>query len=299
MNKKEFKTFDVDKHRPQVLLIGNGVVYNENNTWSRFIEKLSDRNVVLPEDVPYSIQATIKVPNSDKERRDRYFNELSKIEYSNNDIIDQLLKVHFDAILTTNYTYEIENYLYDGYCKLSNATKTKKSWCTDSCPESKYLLKTYNRFSKNELLHDIWHIHGETRRKSSIILTIDEYARLTNEIIEYLKIVKNSYENYYENLIFKSWIDYFIMGDVYILGLGFDFTEFDLWWLVNRKQRENADAGRLIYYSPKNKNNNVVETLREINVECRNLDFEISTNNTYNDFYHKAILDIKREVEKS
>jgi len=30
-----------------------------------------------------------------------------------------------------------------------------------------------------------------------------------------------------------SWLDAFIMGDVYVLGFGFDFLEFFLWGLQN------------------------------------------------------------------
>ena len=36
------------------------------------------------------------------------------------------------------------------------------------------------------------------------------------------------------------WLDSFVLGNVNILGLGMDFSELDLWWLLNRKKRESA-----------------------------------------------------------
>ena len=46
-------------------------------------------------------------------------------------------------------------------------------------------------------------------------------------------------------------MDAFILGDVYILGFGFDLSEFDLWWLLNRKFNEKADHGHVYYLEPK------------------------------------------------
>lgn len=34
-----------------------------------------------------------------------------------------------------------------------------------------------------------------------------------------------------------SWIDHIFMSDVYIVGLGLDYSEIDLWWLLDRRQR--------------------------------------------------------------
>lgn len=48
----------------------------------------------------------------------------------------------------------------------------------------------------------------------------------------------------------RSWIDSFILGDVYILGFGMNFSEFDMWWLLNRKKREKAQHGRVYFYEP-------------------------------------------------
>jgi len=41
----------------------------------------------------------------------------------------------------------------------------------------------------------------------------------------------------------------FLFGDVYIIGLGLGISEFDLWWLLRRKQREERANGRVYFYT--------------------------------------------------
>ena len=47
----------------------------------------------------------------------------------------------------------------------------------------------------------------------------------------------------------RSWIDYFLIGNITIIGLGMDFSEFDLWWLVNAKKRRFPNT-HTIFYKP-------------------------------------------------
>lgn len=46
-----------------------------------------------------------------------------------------------------------------------------------------------------------------------------------------------------------SWLDYFLIGDVYIVGLGMSLSEIDLWWLVNCKKR-NFPNRKVVLYKP-------------------------------------------------
>ena len=48
----------------------------------------------------------------------------------------------------------------------------------------------------------------------------------------------------------KSWIDYFLIGDIHIVGLGLDISEMDLWWLINCKKREQLSSGKIFFYEP-------------------------------------------------
>ena len=114
MEHQNIKHFDISKKRPQVLLVGNGLVYQKNFSWDNFINKISqcDKHIILGDKVPYSIKATAISDVSDTTRHDKYHEVFSKYNYSSFNNLKQLLEIPFDAVLTTNYTYEIENHLY-------------------------------------------------------------------------------------------------------------------------------------------------------------------------------------------
>ena len=38
-----------------------------------------------------------------------------------------------------------------------------------------------------------------------------------------------------------SWIDLFFFSDLHIIGLGLDFSETDIWWILNKRKRLIAD----------------------------------------------------------
>ena len=46
----------------------------------------------------------------------------------------------------------------------------------------------------------------------------------------------------------KSWVDYFLMGDVHVLGFSMDPAEFELWWLACCKQR-NFPESKIYFYT--------------------------------------------------
>ena len=197
--------------------------------------------------------------------------------------------------MTTNFTYELEAELHPGYPGLTTESKRKYAYTTGDTKDAKYLLRTYNRLEKR----DIWHIHGELRRPSSIILSHDEYARLVHRILAYNENRGRDYEKYKNELKFKSWVDYFLVGDVYTLGLGLDFSEFDLWWLLGRRLRERAGCGKYIFYEPEKTDNHYkLLALQDAGVEVRSCGVTIRDGSDYARFYALAIEDIKSQVSK-
>lgn len=208
-----------------------------------------------------------------------------------------LVSFGFDAILTTNYTYEIENCFNNRYSDLSENAKLK--YAKNIFRDRKYLLHIYNKFKKSP---PIWHIHGELRRKSSIIATHDEYARLIHKIVEENKLNKDKYRHYSTSVKYRSWIDYLLMSNLYIIGFGFDFSELDLWWLLNRRMREKADVGKIYFYEPlisgEDDNSKKLFALKKMNVECMTFDFELKEDKSnFGVFYKKAIDDIKKKLK--
>jgi hypothetical protein len=45
------------------------------------------------------------------------------------------------------------------------------------------------------------------------------------------------------SLTIYSWVDLFLMADVYILGLALDYTEIYPWWLMIFKERLKRETG--------------------------------------------------------
>ena len=47
----------------------------------------------------------------------------------------------------------------------------------------------------------------------------------------------------------RSWVDYYLIGDLYIAGFGQDFSESDIWYLSCTKKRHFPTA-KTCYYTP-------------------------------------------------
>lgn len=308
--------------RPKVLIIGNGLVRNsKNKSWNELIKSLSAdeyKGLELPKSTPYSIRATVLTDDEDGTRHNKYENEFmtGNYSYEYNTCLGKLLRIPFDAILTTNYTYEIEYQMKSNYPELSNETKRNYAYNTynKKSSDAKYLLRTFNRLKTDDYGEkDIWHIHGEQRRKSSMILTHDEYIKLINKEVDYFSKRNNEYEENQNDIYFKSWLDYFVLGELYIIGLGFDFSEFDLWWLLNRRIRENINENNIPhihFFDPLHKhdkneeahNSDVSMVLKEMKVNIYDLNVTVDDylsgssdedneklNTQYREFYNKAI----------
>ena len=305
--------YNLEKRRPKILLLGNGILRCAKNSvkWYDFLKE----NAVSEElasvflynedgkelsEIPNTVLALLLCGVDDKSRKNKYNETLDNHKIYDDEnvqmLISMFLSLKFDAILTTNYTYEIESVINSAYPEKSENGKRKFAKYYSHDP--KYLIHTFNRVAADS--PPIWHIHGEQRRKSSIILSHDEYARLTQKIIEHINKIGNGYAFDFNCFNVKSWVDYFIIADIYIVGFGFDYSEFDLWWLLNRRLREkNAKTGRIVFYDVGNSIPDYKTlALQQCNVECRNLGFN-KPGIDYNDFYSSVFEDIKRELTEN
>lgn len=310
MSHCDCKVFNMNDCRPQVLLMGNGLTYNTGVPWHELIrkvardkadiekyEKKNEAGNFIGFHVPNTVLTLATSETDDTKRHQKYGDALKGSKYSSIDCLGKLLSLPFDAVLTTNYTYELEATLCEKYPGLSEENKRKYAFWTSERSEGKYLLRTCNRLKLNA--PDIWHIHGELRRPSSIILSHDEYARLVHQVLEYNKSRGREYEKYRNELKFQSWVDYFLMGDVYVLGLALDFAEFDLWWLLGRRLRERAGCGKFIFYEPgKMDNHYKLLALQDAGVDVRSCGITIHDGSDYARFYKQAMKDIQSQVSK-
>ena len=308
MQAQKYKTFNIEERRPSVLVVGNGLVYNPRFSWAELIKKVSRPEVdvsryekgntapnVIFQLVPNTILTLATSVTEDTKRHKIYSDVLGDVTYPENEKLKQLLTFPFDAILTTNYTYEIETAIMPKYRELSSASKRKYAATTGEKADTKYLLQTYNKLSPET--PDIWHIHGELRSPSSMILSHDEYARYIHRIMQHNEKRGHAYVKFRQELKFESWVDYFLLGDVYILGLGMDYSEFDLWWLLGRRLREKSGCGKLVFYEPEKEDNYYkLLALKDAGIAVENCGVKIIDGSEYESFYLKAIDHIRKQL---
>lgn len=312
------------KNRPKVILVGNGIPRLVQSVgWDKLINDMAEEKLSLPDETPYSLQATLKLAMNDKDRHLKYYDRLKpcNYKYKNNEVMHELLKCNADAFLTTNYTYDLEHELDNDYANYSDNKKRKYAITLgkteNSRVDAKYLINTYNKIENQELgCKEIWHIHGEHRRKSSMILTHDEYIKLIAKEVDYLHKKSNYYEENKNDIKISSWIDYLILGELYVIGYGLHFSEFDMWWIINRRLRENVNKNNMPkiyfyeYYSVQDKDDYPpqCEALKKIGAEVITyrqlanksgikLNKKLSGED-YNQFYDLAIKDIQKRTKK-
>ena len=307
---------------PQVLLLGNGLnQLNGGVSWNDFLRAIATKKeiidgIVLVDDLkcPEPLKAILVTEDHvDVAMRD-YCNKIAFQEQSELvcKLYKKLLTIGFDDVLTTNYTYELEIAASNskqmdtkGISKLMRHTDAVKR------AENKYLLHTYNQLIVNGCTNRVWHIHGEARKPDSTVLGHYYYGNLLCKIKECLHR-----RNYAENKEIKSWVDSFIMGDVYVLGFGLGFSELDLWWLLNRKAREKTATGKVYFYAAEpvgfDEKHELLRMLKQMYsgkplveiVSCgyrnkiivKNGIEKTALDGSYTEFYNDAIVDIAKRI---
>lgn len=297
---------------PQVLLLGNGLnLASGAPKWTELIQKIKTNPKIqmdasITDVVPYPLLAVLvtgdQVDSKIKENPELFCGCNNEMLKKIRPFIQELLEIEFDELLTTNYSYEIERSAYPEITQLGhNCVKLMRHTGGAKRAESKYLLHTYNEVKTNQKTSRVWHIHGEIRKPCSVVLGHYYYGNLLERYHKFFDGRRNKqFENEAMGLppIIDSWLDAFVMGDVYILGFGFDFSEFDLWWLLNRKKREKASHGKVYFYEPA-KGNEIKHMLLEtygVEIEC--LGYRQSKPD-YMSFYQEAIMDIRKRIKNS
>ncbi len=293
--------------KPQVLLLGNGlnIHFQKDKNWRNLLKAISRRQDINPEKLtcPMPLRAILLTNNhvnsALKENKLSLYG--SRISDNYRSFLSRIREIGFDEILTTNYSYELETDEKGDIPIDKQLLKMLKHTDAVQRAENKYLLHTYNQVVSAEGISHVWHIHGEARKPEGIIIGHYWYA---NYLTKMKGILDKSYsENELQNTEQPSWADAFVLGDVFILGFGFDLSEMDLWWLINRKQREKAETGKIYWFEPRiMKDETEIDEKRELlgclGVHCEDLGF---TGKSYNDidydtFFDKALETIKTMV---
>lgn len=241
--------------RPKILLLGNGINQSFSKTsWKSMLDSLKTHfgtGHIEAEEMPFPLQAILLTENKLAEGVKVVAENVIRFDISpeQKDLFERIFDLGFDAILTTNYSYELEEALDSKFHPESLPHKNMMHTPFVQNPEKTYAMHTYYRFEHQGRYQNLWHIHGEARKPKSIVLGHDYYGRLLGKYREYL--YKQTYfrnDTLEHGVEVDSWIDLFMLGDVHVLGFGFDYSEIDLWWLLSAKAGLKNAGGRTIFY---------------------------------------------------
>jgi len=151
-----------------------------------------------------------------------------------NDFHHRVMSCDARHILTTNYDYNLEKATRQQFVQKNLQSETKYS-----------IFRRYGVAKKF-----VWHIHGEVDAPWTLTLGCDQYVGYLQKLRGYATAERTGQRgspfkrgemdfDARGNFIY-SWLDVFLRDDVHIIGLGLDFTEIDLWWVLTYKGRLKA-----------------------------------------------------------
>ena len=180
----------------------------------------------------------------DKPAEEEVKNKIKKAleNFKSNFAYERLGRLNVEHYITTNYDHTLYNQLCKDTFKKGDSNNTESLYSI----RRKFGLKSKDGKSKF-----IWPIHGTIQHPKSIMLGLDHYCGSVGKINDF---IKGKYEysadgesRHFKDLIARlknqecenplSWIDLFFTHDIHMIGLGLQFEEIDLWWILNRRQR--------------------------------------------------------------
>ncbi|RZI25128.1 SIR2 family protein [Pseudomonas orientalis] len=243
------------------VLYGNGLNRLSSNavSWDDLLDELKGSNGFDNGRLPYTmVYERIFMGMHKADEKDK-FDELdlkikianSLAEQESNEIFELLANMNFENYLTTNYDYAFEKALG----VLPEILST----------EDIYSLRRKRRYKIGDDVKQLWNIHGEIDNPKSIMLGLDHYCGSLSKIDSY---VKGTYKHFVDGkpvqvapmrdklrdqeFCHASWIDLFFSSDVHMIGFGMDYSETDLWWLLNKRARFAAEKlvkNEIYFYS--------------------------------------------------
>ena len=244
-------------HHPRVLLIGNG--FNRTyhmKSWKNLIDSVQKTDGTDPavlHRLPLSMQVVLATGNRVGESMEEVAGYMRSFQLTQEHIrlLEKILDIPARTILTTNYSYELEK-VWSGDCSFWKSNPYRLYTVPYKSSSSVKFLHRYSHVERGDDYRNIWHIHGEVDMPSQIIMGHYYYGKMEYQMQSYIPGLLRRYR-YAESvgglIRPRSWIDYYLMGDVYIAGFGLDLSEADIWYLACCKDRHFPGA-RTVYYTP-------------------------------------------------
>lgn len=296
------------------LLFGNGInrLTQDSVSWDILLEQLKGNKKFKNGELPYTMIYERVLLERDKNKS---FNineveyeikrEISKqlFEQKTNKFYSKLIDLNFDNYLTTNYENTFENTINNNYFFQN---KNGAGFIEYNRTEKIYSIRRYSKFIWKERKTKLWKIHGEIANPKSIMIGLDHYGGYVSKINDYVKgnyrITKGKKNKRLKSIKEKiksgkfdgiSWVELFFNSNLHILGFGMDYSEIDLWWILNKRARLMSEIkinNTITFYSDK-MNSEKKGLLKSLNVEV--IEIEV-LNNNYSEQYDKIINMIKR-----
>ena len=250
------------------VLLGNGITRSLEPTfgglsWEDILNKLSERFSVPVYDLSQKpLPLVFEKIRLQLIRDGKDPNELIK------DVAQLLSKSGLGNRLTDIYSGLARNILTTNYNRSVDGGVGYKHPFT---PKFQKVSEKYHSLfrAKTDGKKVFWKIHGDVEKPSSMLLGYNQYAKYMGQVKDYLYkgiqfahmnepvrsplMGKKPNFNFEKNCELYSWVDVFLKDQIHIIGLGLDFSEIILWWLVSEKASLQAqhpsNIGGISYYS--------------------------------------------------
>lgn len=299
---------DFYQGRPQVLLLGNGIIRSYSKlamSWKELVYKIgSDHTIPFSVDIPLPMEIVLRTRNHVgdvlKEHKRELFGRIETETFRSK--LMTLLNAGFDDILTTNYSYELEEaasgkdfLTEDEIASMRHYIGFRKN------SEKRYLIHTFNEIKKPK--NRIWHIHGEAANTDSIVIGHYYYGNLLYQCQQLVHRREKDHWRY-KKAARNSWVDAFLTGDLYVLGFGFDYSETDLWWLLSKKALMHHRCGSCYIYRPQKREGFDVkyQLLQDYGAKIIDLgmnDVDCDEDEMFREFYPQAINAIIAQMKRN
>lgn len=258
----------------KAIFLGNGftrALVKDVPTWGQLIGCFNSSDAVQ-QTIPYTFQYEMNYLGGNKYDEETLKKEIcSQLSvFSQVDLQDAaekllsfLTKNEITDILTTNYDGLIEHLLLSQNAKLISKNNS----------ETIYSIRRNYVYEYNKKTITLWKIHGDTAAPKSLMLGLDHYCGAIGKMDDYIKQgwlggkkTDNPVEKKFPNkakadiskkeiktVQFQTWIDLFFAATIYFIGFGLDFSETDIWWLLNKRARfkEKLEiSNEIFFYAP-------------------------------------------------
>jgi len=228
------------------LLFGNGLnqVTSNGPEWNELLKQLKGdndfKNGNLPNTMIYE-RIFMEKKKSELEHEIYIKDKISEMMKAINSskFYELILDLNLDNYMTTNYDYAFQ--------------KSFKGKLTNMSTESIYSIRRYWLLENKKMNSKLWHIHGEIDHSKTIQLGLDQYCGSIGKIDAYIKgtypypqkgkklksiaIETKCIDNSNNKFDSISWVELFFSTNIHIIGFGLDYSETDLWWILNKRAR--------------------------------------------------------------